>query len=87
MCCRLGTALPGRPWRWPCWRRNGTAVILDTASCELALKDVALAMLGHLGILGEVMINGVDRAKYGNALYGAYGQDFETADGRRWWSA
>ena len=33
------------------------------------------------------MINGVDRAKYGNALYGAYGQDFETADGRRWWSA
>jgi 2-methylfumaryl-CoA isomerase len=50
---------------------------------ELALKDVALAMLGHLGILGEVMINGVDRAKYGNALYGAYGQDFETADGRR----
>ena len=54
---------------------------------ELALKDVALAMLGHLGILGEVMITGVDRAKYGNALYGAYGQDFETADGRRWWSA
>lgn len=50
---------------------------------ELALKDVALAMLGHLGILGEVMVNGVDRAKYGNALYGAYGQDFETADGRR----
>ena len=29
------------------------------------------------------MINGVDRSKYGNALYGAYGQDFETADGRR----
>jgi len=50
---------------------------------EVALKDVALAMLGNLGILGEVMVNGVDRAKYGNALYGAYGQDFETADGRR----
>ncbi|WP_281354696.1 CoA transferase [Roseospira navarrensis] len=50
---------------------------------ELALKDVALAMLGNLGILGEVMVNGVDRPKYGNALYGAYGQDFLTADGQR----
>lgn len=50
---------------------------------EIALKDVAAAMLGNLGILGEVMVNGVDRPKYGNALYGAYGQDFPTADGRR----
>ena len=50
---------------------------------ELALKDVALAMLGNLGILGEVMVNGVDRPKFGNALYGAFGQDFPTADGRR----
>jgi 2-methylfumaryl-CoA isomerase len=50
---------------------------------EIALKDVALAMLGNLGILGEVAINGVDRPKYGNSLYGAYGQDFATADGRR----
>ena len=48
---------------------------------EMALKDVALAMLGNLGILGEVMVNGVDRPKYGNALFGAYGQDF--ADRRR----
>ena len=50
---------------------------------EIALKDVALAMLGNLGILGEVAINGIDRPKYGNALFGAYGQDFVTADGRR----
>lgn len=50
---------------------------------ELALKDVALAMLGHLGILAEVQVNGVDRPKYGNALYGAYGQDFVCADGAR----
>ena len=49
----------------------------------IALKDVAAAMLGHLGILGEVAVNGVDRAKAGNALYGAYGQDFVLADGRR----
>ena len=49
----------------------------------LALKDVAAAMLGHLGIVGEVVVNGVDRAKSGNALYGAYGQDFVLADGAR----
>ncbi len=50
---------------------------------ELSLKDVAAAMLGNLGIIGEVVVNGVDRPKYGNALYGAYGQDFTCADGRR----
>lgn len=50
---------------------------------EIALKDVALAMLGNLGIIGEVAINDFDRPKYGNALYGAYGQDFLTADGNR----
>ena len=50
---------------------------------ELALKDVAAAMLGHLGIIAEVCINGTDRPKSGNALYGAYGQDFVTACGNR----
>ena len=50
---------------------------------ELALKDVAAALLGHLGIIGEVAVNGVDRPKVGNALYGAYGQDFLLACGRR----
>lgn len=52
-------------------------------SVEIALKDVALAMLGNLGIIGEVMVNDFDRPKYGNYLYGAYGNEFETADGRR----
>lgn len=52
-------------------------------SVEIALKDVALAMLGNLGIIGEVMINDVDRPKYGNALYGAFGNEFDTADGRK----
>jgi 2-methylfumaryl-CoA isomerase len=50
---------------------------------ELALKDVAAAMLGHLGIIAEVTVNGVDRPRHGNALYGAYGQDFLCADGQR----
>lgn len=50
---------------------------------ELSLKDVGAAMLGHLGIIGEVAVNGVDRPKGGNALYGAYGQDFTCACGGR----
>jgi 2-methylfumaryl-CoA isomerase len=49
----------------------------------LALKDVAAAMLGHLGMLAEVAINDVDRPRYGNYLYGAFGRDFETRDGAR----
>jgi 2-methylfumaryl-CoA isomerase len=48
-----------------------------------SLKDAAAAMLGNLGIIGEVMVNGTDRPKSGNALYGGYGQDFVCADGRR----
>ncbi|MCB1921154.1 MAG: CoA transferase [Candidatus Competibacteraceae bacterium] len=52
-------------------------------SVDIALKDVALAMLGNLGIIGEVMVNDFDRPKYGNYLYGAYGNEFMTADGRR----
>ena len=50
---------------------------------ELSLKDVAAAMLANLGIVGEVVANGVDRSKSGNSLYGAYGQDFLLACGRR----
>ncbi|MCC6001368.1 MAG: CoA transferase [Pararhodobacter sp.] len=48
-----------------------------------SLKDAAAAMLGNLGIIGEVCVNGVDRPKAGNALYGGYGQDFLCADGQR----
>jgi 2-methylfumaryl-CoA isomerase len=58
--------------------RNGQGQL-----AELALKDVAAAVLGHLGIIGEVVVNGVDRPKVGNALYGAYGQDFVLACGTR----
>lgn len=50
---------------------------------ELSLKDMALAMLGALGIIAEVTVNGVDRPKVGNALYGAYAQDFVCRGGER----
>jgi 2-methylfumaryl-CoA isomerase len=50
---------------------------------RLALKDVAMAMLGHLGKIAEVMVNDADRPKDGNYLYGAFGRDFGTLDGKR----
>lgn len=50
---------------------------------EIALSDVAMAMVGHLGKIAEVQVNGVTRPKYGNYLYGAFGRDFATKDGRR----
>ncbi|MHA6346679.1 CoA transferase [Roseivivax sp. CAU 1761] len=50
---------------------------------ELSLKDVAAATIGHLGMIAEATLSGGGRGKSGNALYGAYGQDFLCADGRR----
>lgn len=49
----------------------------------LALKDVGLAMVGHLGMLAEAQVGGIDRARYGNDLFGAFGRDFVCRDGRR----
>ncbi|MCX7356467.1 MAG: CoA transferase [Alphaproteobacteria bacterium] len=49
---------------------------------KLALSDVALAMIGNLGYIGESTINGADRPATGNHLYGAYGSEFRTKDGR-----
>ena len=50
---------------------------------EIALKDVAAAAIGHLGMIADATLNGDDRTKAGNALYGAYGKDFLCADGNR----
>ena len=50
---------------------------------ELALKDVASAMIGNLGMIGEAATASKQRGKSGNDLYGAYGHDFVCADGQR----
>ncbi len=49
----------------------------------LALSDVAYATVGNLGHIAEAMINGSEREPTGNDVYGAFGRDFETRDGRR----
>lgn len=50
---------------------------------KLALADVALATMGHLGYIGEAMINDTERGPIGNHIYGTFGRDFKTRDGSR----
>ena len=50
---------------------------------RIALSDVAFWMVGNLGKIAEVEINRHERVKDGNYLYGAFGRDFRTRDGRR----
>jgi 2-methylfumaryl-CoA isomerase len=50
---------------------------------RLSLSDVAFAMVGNLGRIAEARLGGRDQHKDGNYLYGAFGHDFETRDGRR----
>jgi 2-methylfumaryl-CoA isomerase len=50
---------------------------------RLSLSDVAFAMVGNLGRIAEAQLGGQDQPKDGNYLYGAFGHDFETRDGRR----
>jgi 2-methylfumaryl-CoA isomerase len=50
---------------------------------RVALEDVALATAGNLGYLAEAQTTSHRRQKSGNDVYGAYGRDFETADGVR----
>jgi 2-methylfumaryl-CoA isomerase len=50
---------------------------------RLALSDVAFAMVGNLGRIAEARLGARDQAKDGNYLYGAFGHDFPTREGRR----
>jgi len=49
----------------------------------ISLADVAFAMVANLGYLAQAQLTGEDRPAVGNDLYGAFGRDFPTADGRR----
>jgi 2-methylfumaryl-CoA isomerase len=50
---------------------------------ELSLSDVGLAVTGHLGLIGEAILNPEPRGRFGNEVYGTFGRDFGTRDGRR----
>jgi 2-methylfumaryl-CoA isomerase len=50
---------------------------------ELSLSDVGLAVAGHLGLIGEAILEAEPRGRFGNDVYGTFGCDFGTQDGRR----
>ncbi len=50
---------------------------------NLALSDVALAAVSMLGHVAEAQLLGTQRPRIGNDIYGAFGRDFELADGER----
>ena len=50
---------------------------------RIALADSAFAVLSHLGYVAEAQINQTDRPATGNHVFGTFGCDFPTSDGRR----
>ncbi|BDH56545.1 2-methylfumaryl-CoA isomerase [Tsukamurella sp. PLM1] len=50
---------------------------------DIALADVALASVGEMGWLAEAHESGAPRERVGNHMFGTFGVDFMTADGRR----
>ena len=50
---------------------------------RIALADVALAVMGHLGFIAEAEINAVARQPIGNHVFGSFGYDFACRCGRR----
>ena len=83
-CSRPGTRSPARSPRPACWRPSATAGAPGEGQLvSVALSDVAFAMVGNLGKIAEAQLCRRERQKEGNYLYGAFGRDFLTADGRR----
>ena len=50
---------------------------------SLSLADVAFTMVANLGFLGQAQLTRENRPPHGNDMYGAFGTDFATKDGRR----
>jgi 2-methylfumaryl-CoA isomerase len=50
---------------------------------RLSLSDVAFATVGNLGRIAEATLSEEDPPRDGNHVYGGFGHDFETRDGRR----
>lgn len=55
----------------------------EGAELRVALSDVAFSALSHMGVMTEAQLTGKDRPAIGNHIYGAFGRDFPTSDGRR----
>lgn len=61
-------------------RRSATG---QGGEVRIPLSDVAIGTVANLGGVAEVLYTGADRPRLGNAVYGLFGRDFVTADGKR----
>jgi 2-methylfumaryl-CoA isomerase len=61
-------------------RRRATG---EGSLIRVALSDVAFAMAGSMGRIAQATLGDGDPPKDGNYLFGAYGKDLVTRDGRR----
>jgi len=50
---------------------------------RLSLADVAFTLVANLGFLAQAQVSRENRPPLGNDMYGAFGRDFATKDGRR----
>jgi 2-methylfumaryl-CoA isomerase len=50
---------------------------------RVSLADVAFTMVANLGFLAQAQVSRENRPPLGNDMYGAFGRDFATRDGRR----
>jgi 2-methylfumaryl-CoA isomerase len=50
---------------------------------KVSLADVAFTMVANLGFLAQAQLTHENRPPLGNDMYGAFGRDFATRDGRR----
>jgi 2-methylfumaryl-CoA isomerase len=50
---------------------------------RIPLSDIAGSTVANLGMLAEAQLAGRQRPRVGNDLFGAFGRDFMTRDGRR----
>ena len=50
---------------------------------RVPLGDVAIGTMANAGAMAEMLYRGADRERLGNAIWGAFGRDFVSRDGKR----
>ena len=55
----------------------------EGAELRVPLGDVAIGTMANSGAMAEMLYRGADRERLGNAIWGAFGRDFRSRDGKR----
>jgi 2-methylfumaryl-CoA isomerase len=55
----------------------------EGSEVRIPLGDVAIGTLANSGTMAEMLYRGADRERLGNAIWGAFGRDFRSKDGKR----